>query len=269
MSLSLPDRASFTDADLEFVVEETVPGAQNKQQLRQLVLKDGDFRKAMVGDDRVFQRVMSDDKIFVKISPPLYFEILLRRALKDLSMATHTVERSGRQGIPVFDTKEVSDLLESPGVLEYLGDMLASFTRVQSYTVPVRVRRGVRRRVRYSDMDIDGLLRLCSNTDEPHRFNYYKRIADVCLFMSGVFPGHASRPASRRSARPRRTMDDYEGVGRRFYGLAAAHPTARTLSLADVFDLLRQHFASARKPLTFIVSQYLHSRKHHLFGVEA
>ena len=268
----------FNESDLDFVVNEVDPAGANKDRLKQLVREDQDFRKAMVGDDRLFERVVSDDEVFVRISPALYFEILLRRALKDLERATHTFEREGRRSIPVFDSPRVAEVLGGPGVLEYLAQMLASFMRVRGYVVPVRVRRGIRRRVRYNDMDIDSLLRMCAEADEEQRLGFYKRIADVCLFVSGVFPDHAvydhryagsRQPRSTPQSRHRRSLEDYEREGRRFYGLAAEHPAARAANLSDVLDLLRQHFAAARKPLTFIASQYLHSRQRQLFGVQA
>jgi len=53
----------------------------------------------------------------------------------------------------------------------------------------------------------------------------------------------------------------------RFYGLAGKHPTARTLELADVFGLLREHFGAARRPLSLISAQYLHSGRRRLFGM--
>ena len=268
---------SFTEADLDFVVGEVAPTASNKESLKLLMREDDGFRKALVGDEKVFQRVINDEEIFLKVSPSLYFEVLLRKALRELETATHTLERAGRQSIPVFDTKEVVGLLSRPEVLDYLSQMLASFTRIHSYVIPVRVRPGIRHRVRYNDMDIDSLLRFCANVDEEHRFAFYKRIADVCLFISGVFPDYtylgyrypasgAARPTAARQAR--RSVEEYEQEGRRFYGLAEEHPAARTLQLSDVFGLLRLHFTSARKPLSFIAAHYLHTRKQAVFGVQ-
>ena len=268
----------YLEEDLEFVVGEAAPDAADKERLKELLREDGDLRRAMVGDERVFHRIMNDEEAFLRVSPALYFEVLLRRALTELEAATHTVERAGRQSIPVFDTGEVAELLGRPEVLGYLATMLASFTRIHSYVTPVRVRRGVRRRVRYNDMDIDSLVRVCVAADEEHRFGYYKRIADVCLFVSGIFRGYAtSGPSDGASAqrRPslarqtRRSLEDYETEGRRFYELAEKHPTARALDLSEVFGLLRRRFSSARKPLSFISAQYLHSRGRHLFGGQA
>ena len=268
---------TLTETDLDFLVGEAAPGASNKERLKQMVREDKDFRRGIVGDEVVFQRVMRDEEVLVKISPALYFEVLLRRALAELETVTHTVERAGRQSIPIFDSQMVVDLLARPELLEYLAQMLASFTRIQSYVVPVRVRRGVRRRVRYNDMDIDSLLRFCATAEEPQRFGFYKRIADVCLFLSGVFPEHTFSSHSRTDGRwrpaairrLRRSLEDYETEGRRFYGLAEGHPAARELRLTEVFALLRSHFTSARKPLSFIASNYLHSRSRQLFHLQA
>ena len=190
---------------------------------------------------------------------------------------TYTEEREGRASIPVFDTPEVIEFMERPGVVEYMASMMASFTRIQSYTVPVRVRKGIRRRVRYSDMDIDSLVKFAADADPEQRFGYYKRIADVCLFLSGVFPDSAQRGYGRMvggstipmtgSRRMRRTIEDYEREGRRFYGLAEEHPAARALELSAVFGILRENFTSARKPLTFVATRFLHASRRKLFGV--
>ena len=275
MTPAIPGTPRFTETDLDFVVNEAAPEARNKKRLAQLVTEDEGFRKALLGDDRLVGRILNDEEAFLKISPALYFEVLLRRALKELEAATHTVERTGRQNIPVFDIHEVVDLIGRQEVLYYLAQMLASFTRIRSYVVPVRVRKGVRRRVRYNDMDIDGLIRLCATADEEHRFGLYQRIADVCLFITGLFPAYPQsdfhRPTSGQvrpplARRGRRSLEEYEDAGRWFYGQAERHPRARVLQLAEVFNLLRQHFSSARKPLSFIAAHYLNSRKHLPFG---
>ena len=103
----------------------------------------------MIGDDRLFQRVVDDDEVFVRISQALYFEIFLRWALKNLGARTHILEREGRDTTPIFDLSQVEKGLDSEGVPEYLAQMLASFTQLGNYVVPVHVRRGVRRKVRY------------------------------------------------------------------------------------------------------------------------
>ena len=190
-----PRMVVLTESDLDFIVSEAAQGPTDTDRLKLLIEEDEQFRAAILGDENVFQRLMADEVTFLKVSPALYFEVLLRQALRDLETAGYTVERDGRADLPVFDTPEVVRFLSIQGVLDYLAHMLASFNRINSYAVPVRIRRGIRRRVVYNDMDIDSLVRLCATADWEQRFGYYKRIADVCLFISGVFPDFAS-PAS-------------------------------------------------------------------------
>ena len=90
------------------------PNARDPDRLKRLARQDEELRKALVSDDAVFEHVMADDEAFVRVTPALYFEVLLRRALRELETLTHTVERSGRQAIPVFDTDEVVRLMEGP-----------------------------------------------------------------------------------------------------------------------------------------------------------
>ncbi len=268
---------NFTDKDLDFVVENVAPDAKNADALKKLVREDPEFRAAMVGDKNLLDRILSDEEIFLHVSPSLYFEILLRRSYHELETVTYTEEREGRASIPVFDTPEVLEFMERPGVVEYMASMMASFTRIQSYTVPVRVRKGIRRRVRYNDMDVDSLVKFAANADPEQRFGYYKRIADVCLFLSGVFPDSAQRGYGRMvggaalphmgSRRMRRTIEDYERDGRRFYALAEGHPVARALELSSVFGILKDNFTSARKPLNFVATRFLHASRRNLFGV--
>ena len=111
MTMTTCGAPEFTETDLDFVVDEVAPGARNKEQLKQLILEDAAFRKALLEDDKVFNRLIVEEEAFLKISTPLYFEVLLRRSLKELKSTTYTIERSGRENIPVFDTREVMELL--------------------------------------------------------------------------------------------------------------------------------------------------------------
>lgn len=275
-----PVYLDFTDRDLEFLVAVVVPRAANAPLVREAIRNDPEYRKVIVSDERVFSQVINDNESFLKISPSLYFEVLLRRAQRDLGSSTYTIEREGRKNIPVFDTGKVAGFLDTPNVLEYLANMLASFTRIRSFVVPVRVRKGIRRRVTYNDMDVDSLIDFAARVDESERFSYYKRIGDVCLFLTGFFrdstysskstfnsnfkSGAYSRTNFTR--KKRRSLEEYESEGRRFYRLAEEHPTAGVLELTDVFSVLRDQFSAARKPLTFLSSRYLHSRHNNLFN---
>ena len=276
-----PVYLDFTDGDLDFLVSIVVSGLSNALSVREAIRNDPAYRKAIVSDERVFSQVINDKESFLKISPSLYFEVLLRRAQKDLISSSYTIEREGRGNIPVFDTGKVAGFLDTPNMLEYLANMLASFTRIRSFVVPVRVRKGIRRRVRYNDMDVDSLIDFAARVDESERFSYYKRIGDVCLFLTGLFRDSTysqkrhfgsniqsgTYPRTTFVRKRRRSVEEYESEGRRFYRLAEEHPTASVLELTDVFSVLRDEFSAARKPLAFLAARYLHSRPNKLFDV--
>ncbi len=264
----------LSESDLHFLVETASPEARDREAVKRVLREDPDFRKKFVSDERVFRRVMDEEEWFVRISPPLFFEILLRKAAADLEQRPYTLEKTSRMTIPVFDTKEVTGLLLDDAILVYLADMLASFTKIQSYAFTFRVKPGSWRKIRFSDFDLHSLKHFCEIVDDPYRFGLYKRIADICLFILGVFPDYAEADARYLASRqlrlpirgvPRLGPEEYEKEGRSFYRLASEHPAARDLEIADVFEALHQDFNKARKPLSFIAEHYLRYRRQPVF----
>jgi hypothetical protein len=135
---------------------------------------------------------------------------------------------------------------------------------------------GIWRRYRTSDLDVESLMRYCQAVDEEFRFEPYKRIADVCLFLAGMFPDYIEsrhRYPLSRQLRPRtkgqicRSLEDYEAYGRAFYGLAAEHHRARVEGLDDILATLSDNFVLAEKPLIFLANRYLRFTRHRLFEV--
>ncbi|NVL91543.1 MAG: hypothetical protein HWN71_00705 [Desulfobacterales bacterium] len=275
MSLSNLKGLRLSDSDLDFLVHTVSPEVRDRSRLKQIIREDRDFRNRYIGDEKVFTRLMDDDELFLKISPTLFFEILLRKAASDLEEVSYTVEKTSTMRIPVFDTKDVVELLTKEPVLGYLADMLASFTRVESYVISFRVKKGVWKKIRFNNLDIVSLMSLCQAVQDEYRLGLYKRIADICLFILGVFPDYAERdyryPFSGE-LRPqirgklRISPADYEKEGRKFYRLAAEHQSARELDLSEVFWALHGNFQKAKKPLNFIAERYLHYRRHKLFA---
>ena len=209
---------------------------------------------------------MRDDEILLKISPLMFFEILLRKAADDLSRVGYTFEKARTMHIPVFDTEDLVSLLNRDSLLIYLADMLSSFTRIESYTISIRIRKGFWRKIRFNDLDIHSLISLCDVVDEAHRFSLYKRIGDICLFILGVFPVYAERNYRYQvsgqirpgiSGRRRVSPQDYEIEGQRFYRMAAEHRAALDMELSEVFWALHKNFQKAKKPLNFIAEHYL------------
>lgn len=266
---------SLSQRDLNFLVETASPEVSDKTSLKRIIQQDLDFRKKYVSDEKVFRSVINDDQALLKISAALYFEILLRKAAHDLSAASFTLEKTPTMTIPVFDTDELAALLAEESVLVYLAEMLSSFTRIESYTLSFRIKKGVWRKIRFNDMDIPSLIRFCDMVDGFYRLGLYKRIADICLFMLGVFPEYIVRhyryplsgelrPAA--GSGPRIGPQEYEKEGRKYYKMAAEHAAARELRMDSVFLTLHENFQKVKKPLNFIADHYLQYNRQMIFG---
>jgi len=260
----------LTVADLEFLVSTAAPESSDRARLKQILEADDDFRNAFIDDENTIRRVISDKEAFLKISPRLYFEILLRKVRKELGAASHTLERGGTHKVVVFDAGKVFDLLSRTPVLYYLADMLSSFTKVESFSFSYRVGERVWKKIRFHDADLDSLIRCMESAGEEYRFHFYRRIADICLFLLGIFPEYvrassryplSGEPRPRFAGRTGRTMEEYEEEGRKFYRLASLHPEAQDRELSEVFGLLHESFHVARKPLHLIAENYIHCER--------
>jgi len=265
----------LSEGDLDFLIETGSPGLFDRLRLKQIIREDEAFRNSFIADARVFRRMMEDDEILLKISPALFFEILLRKAANELTKVSYTVEKTSTTKIPIFDSKDVVELLTKEPLLSYLVDMLSSFTRIESYAISLRIRKGAWEKIRFNDMDIFSLMSLCDRVDDEHRLGFYKRIADICLFILGLYPDYAEReyrypfsgqlrPQGR--GKTRISPETYETEGRKFYKLAAEHPSARELEWSEVFWALHEDFQKAKKPLNFIAEHYLQYKRHKVFG---
>ncbi len=265
----------LSDKDVEFLVETVAPEAKDRIGLTQIIREDEGFRRSFIEDENVFRRLTNADETLLKISPTLFFEILLIRAIKDLGKASYTIERTSTQKIPVFDSKDVVELLTKESLLNYLADMLSSFTEVGNYRASFEVERGMWKEIRFNDMDIFSLMSLYEEVEDAHRLGFYKRIADICLFILGIFPEYAERdyrypfsghvrPQIRGKARI--SPEEYEEEGRKHYKLAAEHRSSKELDLSDLFWTLHGDFEKAKKPLNFIANHYLHNQRQMFFA---
>lgn len=264
----------FSDRDLDFLVETVHPEVVDKLKLRQIIKEDEEFRNTFLEDEKVFRRVMDEEEVFLKISPILFFEILLRRTLKEMKEKGYTIEKTSKMRIPVFDTKPVIDFFSKRFLLDYLANMLSSFTKIENYIIWIKSKTGILERFQFNDLDFFSLKALCEDVDEEHRLGFYKRLADICLFILGIFPDYAEydyRYPFTKQLRPqfsgkiRISPEEYEKEGQRYYRLAAEHKTAQELGLSEIFWDLHENFQKAKKPLNFISENYLSQRKHKIF----
>lgn len=266
----------LTPGDVEFLIKVLIPDRVGDAKIAAQIQEDEQLLEAMLDDERIFRRLTQDQDILVHVSPWLFFTVLLRRARREMEHESFTLEQRNRQQVVLFDTEQIVELLSRKPIRDYLAMLLASFTRIQSVTVPVQVRKGLWRRYRTTDIDVEGLLRYAQTLDEPLRFESYKRIADVALFLTGMFPEYLDaqhryplsgkvRPLAR--ARVFASRQDYETHGQTFYRLAASHERAKREGLEEVLAALSDNFILAEKPLAFLSSRYLGFARHQLFAL--
>jgi hypothetical protein len=210
----------------------------------------------------------------VPASPFLVFAVSVQRAAAELASAGHVPERMGpRQRVPLFDAPALRDFLAAPARRLFLAELLASFTRVASGRYRARVGGRMRTR-RFSELDPVRLAGLLEAVPPAERPGVYRRLGDVTLFLTGVFPdyatAHALGPVNAarllRAAQVPASQQDrlagppgiefWEHLGARWYRAArdlAPVATARITVVGEVADRFRQ----ARRVLNHVADQYL------------
>jgi hypothetical protein len=163
-------------------------------------------------------------------------------------------------------------------------ELLASYTHVVSGATWHRTRRGWRRR-RFSELDLSTLAKLPDAVEPAERSRVYRRLGDLALFLTGVFPDHSAlldvgpvalSRLARLSALQGAPAEDLSGVelveelGRRFYGLAVRSARSRgaptTVGLT-VVEQIAQRFRDARRTLNVVTDWYLFPLRRRWFGL--
>src|SRR5207244_6950703 len=214
-------------------------------------------------------------------SPFLLFAVLIHRVVRDLGQASFVEEWVGpRQRVPVFDTGSLRDFGADPLRRFFLAQLLASYTRVASGSTLVKTSRGWRRR-RFSELDPIRLIELAELVPDAERPSVYRRLGDLSLFLSGIFPDYAAEQlgAERQRHRLERALaaadreraEHHDGIwllerlGRRAYRVAQ-QATDRSAAMAGVLAELSENFAVARRVLNFVTDRYLFPMRQRWFG---
>jgi hypothetical protein len=278
----------LTDADLGLLARAAdQPTAQAASWLR----AHPEQLPGLVGDPRVFQAVFGAPAAAAQparpaaasamaslASPFLIFAVAVHRAGTELATMDHVPERSGRrQRVPLFDAPELRDFLGSAARRLFLAELLASFTRnaAQYRPVPrVQPRSRSPRGRRVSELDVVRMAGLLDTVPEAERAGVYRRLGDVALFLTGVFPdyaaGHALGPVSaarllRAAQVPARQLDElaeapaidlFEHLGAQWYRAAWGLAPARTARLAVVAEVA-ERFRQARRVLNHVADRCL------------
>jgi len=132
------------------------------------------------------------DAALAPTSPFLVFAAVVEAGARDLAAAASIPEWVGpRRRLPVLGPADLVELLAAPERRFFLASLLASFTSLSSGSVVLRTRRGLRRQ-RFSELDPVRLASLLEVVPVPERPGLYRRLGDVALFLTGVFPDHTA-----------------------------------------------------------------------------
>jgi len=239
--------------------------------------------------DAVFSR--SGDERLLTTSPFLTFALVVHRGWVEVQGATHVDEWVGaRRRLPVLGGDDLRAFLAAPQRRLFLTELLASYTRVVSGSTWVHTRRGWRRR-RFSELDPLRLASLLEVVPEEERAGVYRRLGDLALFLTGVFPDHTEthalapldelrlRRVSGLSVERRHGPDPatlsgggvgvLEDLGRAWYRLAARAARGPLTGTMPVVAELGERFGPARRTLNYLTDRHLFVRRTRWFGEPA
>jgi hypothetical protein len=152
----------------------------------------------------------------------LYFYILVRHVLLEAGI----------------DDREAAD---------YLAEMFTVFMNARRSRSPIAD--GNSPMIYVSD-----LLAALQNATPRQRFLIRSHLANMALFLVGLFPQFIRRRRRRRGAPG---IDFYEQVGRNCYQVASAHRLAETYELSSVFCRLSDRFHDTRVALNNLSDRLL------------
>jgi hypothetical protein len=287
----------LSDADVSLLAGRAF-GEVDLHQLRRMLAERRGGIDDLLAKPQVFDAIFGPEGApFVQLSPFLAFAVAIDRVMRKLETASYVPERAGwGKGALVFDTARLAEFGASPWRRLFLAELLASYTRVASGSVLVASRRGWRRQ-RFSELDPVRLAALLDVVPEAERPGVLRRLGDLALFLTGVFPDYverhgfgpvaegrlrrvgglaAQRQAPRDRARPAPdwvpgTGDEgplalLEQLGRRCYEAAfASVPRPVPASLA-VLGELPGRFDQARRVLSLVTDTFLFPVRGRWFG---
>lgn len=269
----------LTSHDLEVLAALDEP-APEVDDLRARLQRDPGAIEEKLADPRLYDLIFENTEtgMIPGLTPLLAFAVLVHRTMRDLGSASYVPEWVGAgERLPVFDVESLREFIDDITRRFLISEFLSSFTRVASGSVWVRTERGYRRR-RYSELDPVGLAEMVESLPSGRRAAGYRRLGDVALFHTGVFPDHTARNpiSAMRQARLATLagvdLDDLVGVdyfqflekvGSVCYD-RAANEAALPAQLHESLEDMAANFTRARRFLNLLADRYLH---HHQTGL--
>lgn len=208
-------RVQFTAEDVDFIVAVLGKRVGTARALTRL-LADEEARDLILDDETLFREIL-EGRGCLRISPRLYFYVLVRRVFRNAG-------------------------LEDRALADYVAELLSGFA-------------GTRRSQRPPSNDepwpgsfVDMLVAL-TKADQHTAFLLHAHIGDTALFLCGMFPERIKARTERRGAP---SLDYYEAIGKGQYRAASCHVLARRYEVDSVLDALSDQFQATRMALNEI-----------------
>jgi hypothetical protein len=281
-------RERLTDRDLDLLAQ--LAGGPGVRPTAARLRGDPGEIERLLALPQLFETLFQqgDEDALVLVSPFMAFATLLARTPALLEGRAFVPERVGsRRSVPVFEVEPLRELVADPLRRLFLADLLASYTHVASGAIWVKGRRGWRHR-RFSELDPAQFAVLILTVPPDQRLALYRRLGDLSLFLSGVFPDHAQAHALapiaverlRRALAAGQAMGErpvephipdlgalaqLEAIGRRSYALSLEGTLHRDLGFAPALAYVAEHFRHARMVLNFLTDGYLFQHRERWF----
>jgi hypothetical protein len=285
----------LTDDDLAVLCRSELGRASSGEYRRWVGARRGGI-EGLLGSREVFEALFVLDRgALIRVSPFLAFGVAVHRAAQELRSAAYVPEWVGvGRRTPLFDVPRLREFASAPWRCFFLAELLASYSRVASGSVLVATRRGLRRQ-RFSELDpvhLAGLLDVVSDAERP---GVLRRLGDLALFLTGVFPDYVARHgfgpvdqgrllrASRtalgrnvvsRKGDPGPVVDDEVNavallcqLGRRWYQAASQLLPGPVPANVAVISEMPERFDDARRILSVVAERFLFPHQDRWFGV--
>lgn len=219
-------RGRFTADDFEFVVQTLARGERDAVSLGKL-LSDESSRDEVLDNEALYTELI-DNCGCLKVSPALYFYVVVRRAFQN----------AGIRG------RELSDYVAA--VMLAFGQMTQG--KLSEEASPY----------------ISDLLIMLQDAGPRQRLLIQTHIGDMTMFISGIFPDRVRRQCDRRGAP---SLAFYEQIGQSQYHSAAQDLKAREAGMDKVFLSLADNFHDIRCVLNDMSDRVFHlSEEDHQAG---
>lgn len=215
----------FEEKDLKFLFEHfPVPGVDPAQAIAAVHARPTTL-ESLLESDYVFNAINNQKTVWLEVSPRLFFDVLLRRAMPG---RRHAQERQ---------------------TIHYLANLLGLFTRTERL---YRVQSDEAQRFQY----LVDLVQEAAQAGPERGFLVHSHIGNYALFLAGLCRDWID--ARHRYKRRPVDLSYYCRMGRAYYDTASRHRMAETLGLREVFRDLAQRFDYYRDGLERMNATLVH-----------